>query len=73
MNEAAKSIRQHAIVIEAALLPLKSQPREESLRRIEIIARENGRKPLLHGGVEVAGLELDCVLELAQVVELLLG
>jgi hypothetical protein len=54
MDEAAKPIGQHAIVIEATLVTLKSQPREKRLGGIEIIAGKNGRKPLLHGAAEPA-------------------
>jgi len=55
----------------ASLSGLEPEPREKRLRGIEIIAGEDGRKPLLHGAVKLAGLNLDDVLQLAQAVEFL--
>src|ERR1700722_6256252 len=73
MEEAAPPIRQHPVRVEAALVTFKSQPREKSLRRIDIVARENSGKPFLHGAAELADLNFDCVLELTQTVELFLS
>jgi len=56
MDEAAESVRQHPIFIEAAVVTPKSQPREEGLGRVEIIARKNGRETLLHGAIPTTQL-----------------
>jgi hypothetical protein len=53
VDEAAKPIGRHAIVIEAALVTLKSQSREKRLRRIEVVAGKDGREPLLHGAAKL--------------------
>jgi hypothetical protein len=42
MEEGAEPIRQHSILVEAALLAMESEPLEERLRRIEIIAGKDG-------------------------------
>ena len=72
MDEATEPIRQHSVLVEASLFTLEPESPEERLRRIEVIAGEDGRKPLLDGGDRLAGLKLDRVLQLAQAIEFLL-
>ena len=55
MDEATEPIRQHSVLVEASLFTLEPESPEERLRRIEVIAGEDGRKPLLDGGDRLAG------------------
>ncbi len=49
MDMGAKSVREHPVVVGAAGVEREAQALEERLRRVQIIARQNCRQPLVHG------------------------